>query len=172
MRVDQDLEVGVVRLLRKSVFDLLTTPGRADGQFLVTLVQHDQILAVQCLSYANTHFHHDIFKIGDGFLLNSEVSDKVHHHIPEILRHSCRYFAQRFQEPLSENQWKPLLDDIKMFMTRNFLYWVEVMGLLNELPAAETTLSITSQFLKVRLLNSLASLTHFVSRLRHPMPQT
>ena len=78
-----------------------------------------------------------------GPLLNSEVSAKIR--IPDVLRYSCRYFAQHFQEPLSENHRKPILDGMKLFMTRKFLYWVEVMGLLDELPAAENSLRITYQ---------------------------
>lgn len=65
-RIDLDLEVGVIRLVHKSVFDFLTTPGRADDLFLVNPVEHDQTLAVQCLSYMNTHLHRDICQIHDG----------------------------------------------------------------------------------------------------------
>lgn len=141
LHADQDLRIGVVRLLHKSVFNFLTTPGRADGWFQINLVQHNSILAVRCLAYMNAHCN--IYKIGDTSLLNSEVddlSDKIHDCIPEVIRYFCRYFVHHFEESLSEDQRKPILDVLKHFMTKKLLYWIEVMGLLDELHIAETSM--------------------------------
>ena len=115
----------------------------------------------------NIHLHHDICKIGDGSWMNSQIEDlhsKVQEHIPEVLRYSCRYFAQHFRESLSGDQCELVLDGLHMFMTQNFLYWVEVMNLLNELDITENNMCITSEFLKVSLLELLSLLSHFGSR--------
>ena len=150
LRIDSDMRDDV-RLLHKSIFDFLT--GRADDSIRVDLDMQHGMLALRCLEFMNQKLHYDICGIGDTSLLNSEVSGLaglVHEHIPEALRYACRHFSHHLNDMSRAHQ--EVTEKLQRFMTEHLLHWIEVMGLLKELPAAEQGLQVLSDYLTVSFI--------------------
>ena len=155
LRVDAEIK-GVVRLLHKSVFDFLM--GRADESIRVNLDVQNGLLAMQCLEQMNHNLRYDICGIGDTSLLNSEVdnlSDRIRNSIPDALRYACLYFANHLND--SSTPLPALIDELDKFVKQKLLYWIEVMGLLNQLLEAEVSLQILCDYLKVDFTASMVN---------------
>lgn len=153
LRIDAEIK-SVVRLLHKSVFDFFT--DRADESIRVDLIAQNGLLAMQCLEQMNHNLRYDICGISNISLLNSEVdefSDRIRDSIPEALRYACRYFANHLSDVFTP--LPALMDELHKFVTQKLLYWIEIMGLLNQLPEAEVSLQILSDYLKVDLTSSM-----------------
>jgi ATPase family associated with various cellular activities (AAA) len=147
LRIDTKMK-DVIRLLHKSVFDYLTQ--RASNPIWVDLSLSNAILAKQCIDEMNRSLQYDIYGIGDPSLLISRVdglSERVDANIPTALRYACRYFADHLNDIL-----KPLPGlraELERFVSQNLLYWIEVMGILNQIAEAEGSLHRLSDYMKV-----------------------
>jgi hypothetical protein len=148
LRIDAEMK-NAIRLLHKSVFDYLTQ--RAVNSIRVDLSVYNAILAKQCLDHMNRSLRYDICAIGGPSLLISEVDGlpgRIQtNNIPEALRYACRHFANHLKDIFTPVP--ALREELHKFVTKSLLYWIEVMGFLNELAEAEGCLRIVANYLKV-----------------------
>jgi hypothetical protein len=153
LRIDPNIKA-IVRLLHKSVFDFLTS--RADESIRIDLHVQNSILAMQCIYQMNQNLRYDICGISDCSSLNSEIdglSRLVRECIPDELRYACCYFAYHLNDA---STYPPaLMNELRVFITQNLMYWIEVMSLLNQLYEAELCLQMLSESLRVRFMISL-----------------
>jgi hypothetical protein len=147
LRTDANMK-DVIRLLHKSVSDYLTR--RANDNIRVDFSLCNVILAKQCLDQMDRSLRHDICGIRDPSLLISEVDGlpgRIQANIPEALRYACRHFANHLHDILTPVP--ALREELHRFVTKSLLYWIEVMGILNELAEAEGCLRMIANYLKV-----------------------
>ncbi|KAJ7328358.1 hypothetical protein DFH08DRAFT_815860 [Mycena albidolilacea] len=104
------------RILHASFSDYLTNPARSGGSSWLE----------------------------DSHILNVEVPDlsnRIEAHISAELNYASLFWAHHLQDTGLDNE---MLAEIKDLMNNRFLYWLEVLSLLNQMPIATEGLKITS----------------------------
>ena len=87
------------------------------------------------------------------YLLNSEVEDlpeRIKKNIPGPLMYSCQYWAAHLRDvPNVREGHGALLKEIHDFFHDLFLFWLEVMSLVKQVPAANVALVVTIPWVDV-----------------------
>ncbi|KAJ7213168.1 WD40 repeat-like protein, partial [Mycena pura] len=121
------------RLLHKSFGDYLTDPNRSGNDpWFINGTTHDHDLAVGCLRILNSRLQFNICRLENSHLLNKEVPDlaaRIDSYIPATLRYASRYWADHLKGMGREED---ILAALHAFMDERLLYWLEVVGLLDE----------------------------------------
>jgi hypothetical protein len=128
----------------------------ADESIRIDLHVQNTILAMRCIYQMNQNLRYDICGIFDSSSLNSEIdglSRLMCECIPDELRYACCYFAYHISDasayPLA------LMNELRVFITQNLMYWIEVINLLGQLHEAELCLQMLSESLRVHFMNSI-----------------
>ncbi|KAF7340415.1 WD40 repeat-like protein [Mycena venus] len=131
------------RILHASFSDYLINPDRSGHHFwFINSKIQSRSLALGCLHILNSQLHFNICGLEDSHLLNIEVpdlSDRTEAHIPAELRYSSSCWAHHLDDSGLE---KEILAELKDLMNHQFLYWLEVLSLLNQVPIAIEGLEI------------------------------
>jgi hypothetical protein len=144
-------EPAPVRLFHPSFPEFVVSDERChDERFLVKAPEEHLRLAAQCLEVMNTHLRENICNIKDPSLLNTEV-----HHLqqtlegvaPGELRYACKYWHVHLC--LADVTTFELVASLETFCTMHLLHWLELLSLLNELPTAQTGMSLLLAYLRV-----------------------
>jgi hypothetical protein len=129
------------RTLHASFADYLTDPTRSGGEpwAIDPKVDH-QPLSLGCLRILCRELEFNICGLEDSHCLSAEVPDlhrRVVEHISPSLTYSSRFWYNHIQEsPFNE----AVLQAMRRFLLEKFLYWLEVLSLLGELPIATAAL--------------------------------
>jgi WD40 repeat protein len=141
-----------VRLFHPSFPEFIMSEERCqDKRFLVRTSEDHLHLTARCLEVMNMHLREDICDIKDPSLPNSEV-----HHLqrtlervaPAELRYACKYWHVHLR--LANATSSSLVGSLETFCTTHLLHWVELLSLLNELPAAQAGIRMLLAYLRVR----------------------
>jgi WD40 repeat protein len=141
-----------VRLFHPSFPEFIMSEERCqDKRFLVRASEDHLHLTARCLEVMNMHLREDICDIKDPSLPNSEV-----HHLqrtvervaPAELRYACKYWHVHLR--LANATSSSLVGSLETFCTTHLLHWVELLSLLNELPAAQAGIRMLLAYLRVR----------------------
>ncbi|KAJ7744044.1 WD40 repeat-like protein [Mycena maculata] len=137
------------RTLHASFSDYLTDPTRSAGKpwTIDTAIGHHR-LALGCLKILDTELKFNICGLEDSHLLNADVhdmSDRVAARISAPLSYSCRFWFNHLQEAPFE---QTIFLAIDKFYHVKFLYWLEVLSLLCQIPIAVAALGVTSKYIK------------------------
>ncbi|KAF7348813.1 WD40 repeat-like protein [Mycena venus] len=131
------------RILHASFSDYLINPDRSGHHFwFISSKIQSRSLALGCLHILNSQLHFNICGLEDSHLLNIEVpdlSDRTEAHIPAELRYSSSCWAHHLDDAGLE---KEILAELEDLMNHRFLYWLEVLSLLNQVPIATEGLEI------------------------------
>jgi hypothetical protein len=103
----------------------------------------------------------NICHIGTSHLLNDEVPElpsHIVHAITGALSYACRFWWLHLSEisHVDRDQYTLLLD-IKTFLHDRFLYWLEVLSLIKEVPSAVKALDYVTEWAKVDFLPHIIS---------------
>jgi hypothetical protein len=93
----------------------------------------------------------DICNVQRPGVLTSEISKQdVEKHIKPHVQYACRFWVAHYQQSCPDNGCD---SDIESFLRNRFLYWLEVMALLNRVSDGIAALSIIESKLWVRFFD-------------------
>ncbi len=116
--------------LHTSFRDFLTNEEKS-GDFHIDLVHSHRRLACSCLNSVLHDLKFNICNLESSYLANSDVQDlksRIAKHIPPALLYACRYWDDHLKHLEFETD---LFDKIRAFFDKNFLFWLEVLSLTN-----------------------------------------
>jgi hypothetical protein len=137
------------RILHASFSDYLTNPARSGGSSWSVDSRIQSRLTSGCLHILNSQLDFNICRLEDSHILNIEVPDlsnRIEAHISAELNYASLFWAHHLQDTGLDNE---MLAEIKDLMNNRFLYWLEVLSLLNQMPIATEGLEITSRCVSV-----------------------
>jgi hypothetical protein len=127
-----------VSTFHPSFRDFLVDPHRCSGEhFLVKPAEHHHQLLATCLELLNMYLRYDICGIENPSCANAEIQDlpeRLAENLPEAARYACLFWPVHLVAggPLAELVAAVLLE----FCMHHLLHWLEVLSLLDALPAA------------------------------------
>ncbi|KAL5049138.1 hypothetical protein BDW71DRAFT_204890 [Aspergillus fruticulosus] len=119
----QDLPV---RILHLSFRDFLVT---SRTKFLVDERQKHKVIAKFCLKIMRSRLRNNICNLASPGTHRAHSSDEtMRQYLPLELQYSCHYWVHHLEEgqPLLSSE----IEDVRLFLQKHFLHWVEVMSLL------------------------------------------
>ncbi|KAK7015389.1 WD40 repeat-like protein [Favolaschia claudopus] len=128
---------GPVRTLHASFSDYLVDPRRSGSKpwFIDTAIQ-SQLLATRCLRLLTSNLRFNICEIATSHLRNSDIPDLAEC-IEKHISYALGYAAQSWSHHLPlAGPSSDLLAEMEKFFKNHFLYWLEVVSLLDEVSGA------------------------------------
>ena len=153
------LSIGVMdrrlRIGHLSFSEFLHDPNQCPKAFLINRTEGGHKLTMACLHQMKEGLKFNICDLETSYLLNSKVenlSERTKEKISGPLSYSSLYWAAHLQDIASaqESCDPEILEETKDFFYRRFLFWLEVMSLLEQIPAANAALQITISSIEVR----------------------
>jgi hypothetical protein len=140
---------GLIQVLHTSFTDYLCD-GEACGSlpWFVDPASHHHSLAMSCFTIMRVGLHFNICGLESLYERNSEVKDmakRIEGSISMDLRYAVNYWADHFSSAMFTIN---ILKSMNEFMHAKFLYWVEVMSLLGNMPSAHYSLGKAMIWLK------------------------
>jgi hypothetical protein len=133
-----------IRILHLSFRDFLVQPGT---QFYVDEPRKHKDIAKFCLQTMACHLQRNICNLDSPGTRTADIdAEHIRQHLPPELQYSCRYWiyhVERSQAVSSE------IEDVRLFLTKHFLHWVEVMSLLGLLSDVVGLLDLLQRYTPV-----------------------
>lgn len=139
------------RMLHKSFPDYLTDRSRCSSEpWFVDMQEHHRTLTIRCFEIMNSGLHFNICDLRTSHLFNKDVMDLnicVQSHIPRSLAYACRFWIEHLDKtPTGDDEIIALLRE---FFEHQFLYWLEVLSLLEQIPTATMAFVSVKSYVKV-----------------------
>ncbi|KAJ7224708.1 hypothetical protein GGX14DRAFT_309597, partial [Mycena pura] len=137
-------------ILHTSFSDYLTDHRRSGRHlwFVDSKIQ-SKSLAMGCLRVLNSQLKFNICDLEDSHVLNVDVPallDRIEGHIFAELKYASLFWAHHLRDAGLDEE---ILIELKGLMNNRFLYWLEVVSLLNQVPIAIESLEITRNYTEV-----------------------
>jgi hypothetical protein len=131
-----DLE-DLIRFRHLSFAEFLVDPSRCrDSRFLIKPSEHHLVLTRRCLEVMNSELRFNICSLPTSCLPNdSNTYDPTS--ISPCLSYSCRFWVDHLQLTTFHDR---TADKVCSFLHTKFLFWLEVLSLIKEVPIALSTL--------------------------------
>ncbi|KAF7585341.1 hypothetical protein BBP40_011179, partial [Aspergillus hancockii] len=114
-----------VRILHLSFRDFLV---QSRTKFLVDEPKKHKDIAKLCLKTMQSRLRKDICNLASPGTRRADINPQdIHQYIPPELQYSCRYWIYHLKQSQALSSET---EDIRLFLQKHFLYWVEVMSLL------------------------------------------
>jgi hypothetical protein len=107
---------------------------------------HNRCLALGCLQILTKELRFNICSLEDSHLLNVEVPElsvRVKTHISPQLSYASQYWADHLHDAGPDSE---ILEELKKFIHQKFLYWLEVLSLLQHVRIATDSLKIAQTY--------------------------
>ena len=137
-----------VRPLHTSFHDFLVDPDRS-REFYVDPSLGDQSLAFASLQAMKDGLHFNMCNLQTSYLPNNtvpELATQVQNAIPSHLSYSCHYWAAHLQGTRFDVK---LANEVKGFVHSQYLYWLEVLSLYNDIDIASPAMMAASDWSQV-----------------------
>jgi hypothetical protein len=143
------------QILHASFGDYLTDHKCSDGKpwYIDPKVGGHQLVS-GCLQVMKADLQFNICRLEDSHIRNSDVHDLPNHittYISPQLSYSSRFWADHLDVAVFDNG---ILQDIRLLVHSKFLYWLEVLSVLQETAIATNALTTAAKLAKVSLLYS------------------
>ena len=140
-----------IRPLHTSFRDYLTDQSRSGAFFInASAGQHD--LAIGCLHILIDDLKFNICELETSYLANSRVTDlqeRINRCISAPLSYAARFWPNHLMACGVSRLDEPYTALIKRLLVEKFLFWLEVLSLLDSVPVAAPALSYLAQHLPV-----------------------
>ncbi|KAJ7142444.1 hypothetical protein C8R44DRAFT_585355, partial [Mycena epipterygia] len=134
-----------------SFTDYITNQERCGGRpWFIDSTVYNKSLALQCLQVLKRELQFNICDLKDSRILNTEVTlPKLSERIEEMISPQLAYATKFWADHLHEaglDQDKDILDELKELMEYRFLYWLEVLSLLEHVSIVTSSLKIALKY--------------------------
>ncbi|KAJ5174130.1 uncharacterized protein N7482_000007 [Penicillium canariense] len=148
-----------IRILHLSFRDFLVQPGT---QFYVDEPRKHKDIAKFCLQTMACHLQTNICNLDSPGTCTADIdAQHIRQHLPPELQYSCRYwihYVERSQAVSSD------IEDVRLFLKKHFLHWVEVMSLLGLLSDVVGLLDLLHRYISGDNNFALSSFLHDAKR--------
>jgi hypothetical protein len=122
-------------------------------KYAIDRAMHSRNLALACFQIMKSGLKFNICGLETSHLLNNQVQDltaRIEKSIPPRLAYACRFGLQHLRDmPQGGSSGVELLNHVNHFLHVQFLYWLEAMSIIEEVPSAMTTSFAVVQWLEV-----------------------
>ena len=158
--LQEDIDLPV-RPFHKSFPDFIVDPARCtDPRFRVTPSDQHAELLVRCLELMNKRLKHNICKLPDG-VANSEVGDlgeRIDKYADKALEYACRSWHKHLVDKMPVRT----LNALHQFLSEKFLFWLEMLSVVDAVREAADALEAIAKWLDVRCVLLLAYFQTFI----------
>jgi hypothetical protein len=137
--------------LHASFRDYLTNRKRSGTQpWFVDREKQSQTLALGCLRVLNTKLKFNVCGLEDSHLLNSQVQDlpaRIEQCLALDVTYASKYWANHLNE--ADVEAEELTKSIRDFVNTRFLYWLEVLSLLEQVSIGSKALELARRYAQV-----------------------
>ncbi|KAJ7199387.1 WD40 repeat-like protein [Mycena pura] len=121
------------RTLHASFGDFLVQPNNSGPNYpwFFDVAMAKRSLASGCLTVLQKHLRFNICRLPDSHLLNSEVPGSPESHLSPALKYASRFWGPHLGDSEFDDQ---ILVSLESFLTRQFLFWLEVVSIRQEVP--------------------------------------
>ena len=138
-----------VRPLHKSFPDFIVDPDRCTNpRFHVHPSDQHAKLLVGCLELMNRRLKQNMCQLPDG-VINSEVDnlkERTEQYIDKALEYACRSWHKHLVDKMPAGT----VEILRQFLTKKFLFWLEVLSIIGVVREAVDALEATAKWLDVR----------------------
>ena len=150
-----------VRPFHKSFPDFIVDPDRCiNPRFHVYPSDQHAKLLVGCLELMNRRLKQNVCQLPDG-VINSEVDnlkERTEQHIDKALEYACRSWHKHLVEKMPART----VEILHQFLTKKFLFWLEVLSVIGATREAVDALEATAKWLDVRHDSPLVVFKHLL----------
>ncbi|KZP24201.1 WD40 repeat-like protein [Athelia psychrophila] len=130
------------RILDKYFLDYLTDPSACSLEpWFIDVKEHQRALTLACLRIMIDGLHFNMGDLKTSYIANADMpnlSTRVEAVIPQSLSYSCRFWGHHLRQTVPGET--SISGSILQFFEFQFLYWLEVLSLLGEMPLASRVL--------------------------------
>ncbi|KAI0056827.1 WD40 repeat-like protein [Artomyces pyxidatus] len=137
----------------RSIVDYITDPKRcmdSEQAFLVDRAKANRNFTVACLKVMQSGLKFNICSLQSSHLSNDQIpnhAEVVEKAIPSHLSYACKYWADHLRD-VSEKRDNEIVNLVKNILHFRFLYWLEVLSLINEMDVAPRLLVTAADWLE------------------------
>ncbi|KAK6971358.1 WD40 repeat-like protein [Favolaschia claudopus] len=135
------------RTLHASFDDFLVSPHRVDNPWFFDVAKAKKSLASGCFMVMQKHLRFNICRLPDSHLLNSEVSglkETRESHLTPALTYATRFWGPHLGDSEFDDE---ILVSLQGFLTGKFLFWLEVLSVLQEMASAPGILQFAQKYM-------------------------
>ncbi|CAE6422401.1 unnamed protein product [Rhizoctonia solani] len=137
---------GLVSTLHASFPDFMFNNKRS-GSYFCDIVEHSELLAQRCFLILEEQLRFNICDLESSFIPDAKVQDvqnRLKNKISPSLTYACRHWASHLKLTSKSDDLFAMLDG---FLSRQLLFWMEVLSLRREMPTGIEGLVNTKQWL-------------------------
>jgi hypothetical protein len=155
----------LLRISHQSFTDFLLDPNICPPAFLINSTNENRRLTTACLRIMKESLRFNICRIESSHIPNRDIPDlksRIEQNITPELSYSSCFWANH----LENSQYNiEILVFLLIFMDNQFLYWLEVLSLLNQVGLASGMLQVLINWIRVRSKPLLYSLREILKHL-------
>jgi hypothetical protein len=150
-----------LRINHQSFPDYLIDIKRCSKRYYIDRAKQSLRLVKSCLRMMNDRLKFNICGLETSYCPNDDVPNlmfrvdpstpsRVEASIPSSLSYSCLFWGQHLQDTdNADSKHDELLPDMKTFLKRRLLYWLEALSLIGDVPAAIPALVLAASWSRV-----------------------
>jgi hypothetical protein len=159
---------GPLRFRHLSFADFLSDASRCrDPRFLVHRDEHSRKMVLSCFGIMREGLKFNICRLESSHFRNCDVpdlSERIAKHVPKHLSYACRYWAGHLCDTVANGPGcGRLLTEVKVFLHVRFLYWLEVMSLLEDISTSSVALLMVLRWTKASTLSSYTRVQNWLT---------
>ncbi|KIM24746.1 hypothetical protein M408DRAFT_49152, partial [Serendipita vermifera MAFF 305830] len=139
---------GIIRIRHQSFVDFLLDSRDCPQSFLINKERESRNLTLCCLKTMKNYLRFNICNLESSYVRNQDVpnlAQRVDECIPPYLSYSSRYWASHLAETEFDREMN---DSLQYFMGRQFLWWLEVMSLIQQINVTSNMLQALVSWLR------------------------
>jgi hypothetical protein len=140
---------GCIHISHLSFTEFICDPDRCGERFVIRRDVHDRTIALACLQLMKTELRFNICQLETSHVRNVDVPNLascIERFIPTHLSYSCRFWSDHLDTATIDAQ---VVDDVKLFLHTQFLFWLEVLSLIKAASIASQILMSIRKLLGV-----------------------
>ncbi|CEN60827.1 hypothetical protein ASPCAL03259 [Aspergillus calidoustus] len=127
-------------------------------KFLVDEPKTHRDIAKHCLKTMRTYLQKDVCKLESPGTRKADISsENIRPYLPPELQYACRYWIHHLKESRGVSSE---IDDVRLFLQKHFLHWVEAMSLLGLISEVVGMLDLL--YTDIRVSNVIGSHSWFM----------
>jgi hypothetical protein len=140
---------GRLRIGHLSFTEFICDPKRCDHSFVIDSIHHNRTMTLACLRLMKAGLRFNICELETSHLRNKDIPDlatRINTFLPTRLFYACQFWVDHLQATVFDVE---ILDGVKEFLYFRFLYWLEVLSLIEMMRIASPALLVINGWCKV-----------------------
>ncbi|KIM26984.1 hypothetical protein M408DRAFT_72023, partial [Serendipita vermifera MAFF 305830] len=141
--------LGTPRIYHQSFVDFLIDQSKCPSQFFIDIKQESRALTIACFRIMESRLKFNICGFESSHLRNRDIPNlaaRVDECIPPYFSYACCFWASHLEDTLFESE---VMDHVQIFMSKQFLHWLEVLSLTSRVNTASQMMWILVDWIRV-----------------------